>query len=135
VVVQERLALVQEKIADGTLTEDDVEVMRAQHFGEKSFDQLAAERAVEPSALRQRINRIRKALRGAWHVRSTALLITYILLLLLSISVVVAVARRPAPPPPPPRPDRTLQWSPRGAAPEAPASPPSTDDLKTAPRR
>jgi DNA-directed RNA polymerase specialized sigma24 family protein len=130
VVVQERMAVVQEKIADGTLTEDDIEVMRAQHFGEKSFDKLAAERTMTPSALRQRIKRIRKALREAWNIRSTTLLVTLLLLVLLSISVVAAVARRPEPPPPPPREERTLQWSPRGAAPQAPDSPPPTGDLK-----
>jgi len=93
----EQLSFVHEKLADGTLTPDDIEVMQAEQAGEKSLEQMAAERNMPAGTLRSRISRIRKALREEWEafsLRSTTTIIVMILMFLLLVTVAVAVGSR-----------------------------------------
>lgn len=124
----EQLAFVQEKLADGTLTHDDIEVMQAEHAGEKTLDELAKERGVKPATLRQRLHRIREKMNEQWNVRSTRVIVLTIVMLLLLVTLAVAVAGRTDPPPPQPHQERTLQWAPRGAAPVEPPPAPGIGD-------
>jgi RNA polymerase sigma factor (sigma-70 family) len=122
----EQLAFVQEKLVDGTLTHDDLEVMQADHAGEKTLGALAEERGIEPAALRKRLQRIREKLKKEWNVRSTRVLVLTILMLLLLATLAVAMAGRSDPPTPPQRKDRTVErGAPRGVAPEQEAQPPN----------
>jgi len=125
--VAEKMALVQDKLLDGTLTHDDLEVMQADQAGEATLAELARERNVEPAALRKRLQRIRDALKKEWTIRSTPMLVLTILMLLLLVTLAIAMAGRSDPPPPPQRKDRTEERSPlRGLAPEEVPTPPLT---------
>ncbi len=129
----EQLAFVQDMLDGGVLGPDDLEVLQAERAGEKTFEQLAAERGIKGATLRQRVHRLRETLaqewarrNRAWNVRSTRLLLVMMLLLLLLATMALAVAGRREPPPAPPRRDRTSLPTLRGAAPEVPPAPPST---------
>ena len=94
---REQLGFVREKLADGTITPDDIEVMQAEQAGEKSLEQMAAERNVPAGTLRSRISRIRKALREEWEalsLRSTTTLVLVILVFLLMVTFAIAAASR-----------------------------------------
>jgi hypothetical protein len=124
----EQLAFVQESLEAGTLTHDDIEVMLAEKAGEKTLAALAAERDMEPAALRKRLERIRKKLKKEWTLRSTRMLVLTLVVALLLVTLAVAVAGRKDPPPAPPHKDRTLEPTPqrRQAPDEAPELPPPT---------
>jgi len=128
---REQLTFVQEKLANGTITPDDIEVMQAEQAGEKSLEQMAAERNVPAGTLRSRISRIRKALREEWaslSLRSTTTIIVMILMFLLLVTLAVAVGSRYWPRPEPPQDTRdaprtrTLDPVPPPPAPDKPSS-------------
>jgi RNA polymerase sigma factor (sigma-70 family) len=113
---KEQLAFVQEKIEDGTITHDDIEVMQSQRCGEKTLEELAAERGVKSSALRKRLQRIRESLKKEWNLRSTKFLVVMILLWLFIVTVAVIAAGRLFHPPQPHQ-DHTDVPHTRGVAP------------------
>ena len=102
---KEQLAFVKDQMNRGVLTHDDVEVMEAQHSGERTYEELAAERGVNTDALRQRIHRVRARMIKAWleySLFTKAWTIAFLILLfLVVVTIVVAAIRRRQPPPPP----------------------------------
>ncbi len=138
---KEQLAFVQTQVDKGVVTPDDIEVMQAHQAGERTFEQLAAERGVRTETLRQRIHRLRKRLLKAWAeyslVTRTSTIVFLLLLLLVVVTVVVAALRRKEPPPPPqppPAPTQTAAPQPSSAPVREPFSaPPAPGDDKKAP--
>lgn len=125
---KEQLAFVQEKIEDGTITHDDIEVMQSQRAGEKTLQELAAERGLKSSALRKRLQRIRESLNKEWNLRSTKFLVVMMLLWLLLVTLAVVAAGRLFHPPQPHQ-DHIDAPRTRGAAPSVPVGgdKPATD--------
>jgi RNA polymerase sigma factor (sigma-70 family) len=117
---KEQLAFVNEQVEMGVITHDDIEVMQAQRVGERSFEELAAERGVAADTLRQRIHRVRQRMIKAWLEYSlftkTWTITLLILLFLVVVTVIVAALRRKEPPPPlpepPPAPTQTQSAAP-----------------------
>jgi RNA polymerase sigma factor (sigma-70 family) len=120
---KEKLAFVQAQLTKGVLTHDDIEVMHAQHVGERTYEELAAERGQSADALRQRIHRVRMRILRAWAeyglFTKTWMIVFFILLFLVVVTVVVAAFRRREPPPVPPPPPAPTQTQ-LPPAPQAP---------------
>jgi hypothetical protein len=131
---KEQLAFVSVQEERGVITRDDMEVMQAQRSGERTFEELAAERGMPAEALRQRIHRVRKRMVKAWLEYSLFtkawMIVFLILLFLVVVTVVVAALRRKEPPPPPlpppPAPTQTQPAPTQVQLPPAPETPPET---------